>query len=77
MICCDIIETRTNNDFEIIIFQSYREYHADIYPETNGMESALGPSDWWSGSDIAVPKINLVTLLSLFSIIFLWFYDII
>lgn len=41
------------------IFQSYREYHSDIYPETNGLESAVGPSDWWSGSDLVVPKINL------------------
>ena len=42
-----------------LVFQSYREYHADIYPETNGLESAMGPADWWAGSDTPVPKINL------------------
>ena len=40
--------------------QTYREYHADIYPETNGYYAAMGPEDWWtSKSNKAVPKINL------------------
>ena len=40
-------------------FQSYREYHADIFPLTNGLESGPGPSTWWKGSNNGVPKINL------------------
>ena len=40
-------------------FQSYREYHADIFPLTNGLESGPGPSTWWNGSNAGVPKINL------------------
>ena len=39
--------------------QSYRDYHADIYPETNGLESSMVPSDWFSGLDLAVKKIDL------------------
>ena len=40
--------------------QSYREYHADIYPETNGYLAAMGPDDWWkSKSSKPVPKICL------------------
>jgi len=39
--------------------KSYREYHADIFPLTNGLESGPGPSTWWNGSDAGVPKINL------------------
>ena len=39
--------------------QSYRDYHADVYPETNGLESSMGPSDWFSGSDFPVKKIDL------------------
>ena len=39
--------------------KSYREYHADIYPETNGYQAAMGPADWDEGKNIAVPKINL------------------
>merc|ERR1712051_805697 len=39
--------------------KSYREYHADIFPLTNGLESGPGPSTWWKGSNNGVPKINL------------------
>ena len=42
-----------------LLFQSYREYHADIFPLTNGLESGPGPSTWWKGSNNGVPKINL------------------
>jgi hypothetical protein len=41
-------------------FQSYRDYHADIYPETFGLESPMGPADWWEDKcDRPVAKINL------------------
>ena len=39
--------------------QSYREYHSDIYPETNGLEAACGPSSWFKGNNQKVPRINL------------------
>jgi len=29
------------------MLQSYREYHADIYPETIGLDPACGPEVWW------------------------------
>ncbi len=39
--------------------KTYRDYHADIYPETYGLEPASGPETWWQGYDGLVPKINL------------------
>ena len=40
--------------------QTYREYHSDIYPETNGYLAAMGPDDWWkSKCNNSVPKISL------------------
>ena len=43
-----------------ILFQSYRDYHADIFPETTGLASAMGPADWFEDKlDAAAPKINL------------------
>ena len=40
--------------------QTYREYHSDIYPETNGYLAAMGPDDWWkSKCNNPVPKISL------------------
>ena len=26
--------------------KSYKEYHADIYPETNGFDAMMGPTEW-------------------------------
>ena len=42
-----------------LIFQSYREYHSDIFPETYGLEPASGPENWWTGSNLAVTKMSL------------------
>ncbi|XP_059078882.1 coronin-B-like isoform X3 [Tigriopus californicus] len=39
--------------------KSYREYHADIYPETFGLESAMGPENWLQGQNQMTPTINL------------------
>jgi len=39
--------------------KSYRDYHADIYPETNGYTAMMGPDEWSRGDDTPVPKINL------------------
>ena len=40
-------------------FQSYREYHSDIFPETYGLEPASGPENWWTGSNTSVTKMSL------------------
>eukprot|EP00095_Tigriopus_kingsejongensis_P005020 maker-scaffold139_size317827-snap-gene-2.28 protein:Tk05020 transcript:maker-scaffold139_size317827-snap-gene-2.28-mRNA-1 annotation:"coronin-7 isoform x3" len=39
--------------------KSYREYHADIYPETAGLEASMGPENWIQGENWPMPKINL------------------
>ena len=39
--------------------KSYRDYHADIYPETNGLEPGMGPENWIQGENVNPPKINL------------------
>ncbi len=40
--------------------KSYRDYHADIFPETQGLHSATGPEDWWADKkDTPAPRINL------------------
>lgn len=40
--------------------KSYREYHADIYPETRGVEAAMGPQDWFEDKlDVLPDKIDL------------------
>ena len=31
--------------------KSYREYHADIYPDTVGLRAAMGPEDWLKGGE--------------------------
>ena len=40
--------------------KTYRDYHADIYPDTNGYLPGMGPDDWWkSKCNNLVPKISL------------------
>jgi coronin-7 len=39
--------------------KSYREYQADIYPDTAGPEAAMGPLDWIQGGQLAPPRISL------------------
>ena len=42
------------------LFQSYRDYHADIFPDTIGLSSAMGPADWFEDKlDAVAPKISL------------------
>lgn len=43
----------------IVPRKSYREFHADLFPETNGPEAPMYASQWMSGSDAAVEKILL------------------
>ena len=44
----------------LLSFQSYRDYHADIFPDTTGLSSAMGPADWFEDRlDAAPAKISL------------------
>ncbi|KAK7496457.1 hypothetical protein BaRGS_00012379, partial [Batillaria attramentaria] len=40
--------------------KSYRDFHADLYPDTAGGEPALTASQWFSGQDGQVTKVPLV-----------------
>lgn len=39
--------------------KSYRDYQADIYPDTPGPEAAMGPQDWLQGANLPPPRISL------------------
>ena len=39
--------------------KSYREYQADIYPDTPGPVAAMGPLDWLQGGQMAPARISL------------------
>ncbi|XP_034669627.1 coronin-7 isoform X4 [Drosophila subobscura] len=39
--------------------KTYRDFHADLYPETTGYKTELIASEWLNGSNQAVPKMNL------------------
>ena len=39
--------------------KSYREYHEDVFPDTQGTQSAMGPQDWIDGANVLPPKISL------------------
>ena len=39
--------------------KSYREFHSDIYPDTVGTVSSMGPADWLAGANIAPARISL------------------
>jgi hypothetical protein len=39
--------------------KSYRDYQADIYPDTAGPVAAMGPLDWLEGAAVAAPRISL------------------
>ena len=39
--------------------KSYRDYQADIYPDTAGPVAAMGPLDWLEGAAVPVPRISL------------------
>lgn len=53
----------TSNAVIPIMYQvprkSYRDFHADLYPDTVGCRSELIPSQWLAGINKPVPKINL------------------
>ncbi|XP_064555413.1 coronin-7 isoform X2 [Drosophila montana] len=39
--------------------KTYRDFHADLYPETTGYRTELVASEWLNGTNQAVPKMNL------------------
>jgi hypothetical protein len=39
--------------------KSYRDYQADIYPDTAGPAADMGPLDWLEGAAVAPPRISL------------------
>lgn len=39
--------------------KTYRDFHSDIFPETNGYKSEITPSEWLTGKNNPVPKISL------------------
>lgn len=40
-------------------FQSYRDFHGDLYPETAGPVSSFFASQWMAGENRPVAKISL------------------
>ncbi|XP_052863366.1 coronin-7-like [Anopheles cruzii] len=53
----------TSNSVIPIMYQvprkSYRDFHNDLYPDTNGFKSELTATQWLIGLDASVPKISL------------------
>lgn len=53
----------TSNSVIPIMYQvprkTYRDFHADLYPDTVGYRSELSPNQWINGINKAVPKISL------------------
>jgi coronin-7 len=39
--------------------KSYRDFHADIFPDTAGYKSEITPKEWLAGKNVPVPKISL------------------
>lgn len=39
--------------------KTYRDFHSDIFPDTNGYKSDLSPKDWLTGKNLPVSKISL------------------
>ncbi|XP_049299985.1 coronin-7 isoform X2 [Anopheles funestus] len=53
----------TSNSVIPIMYQvprkTYRDFHTDLYPETNGFKSELSATQWLGGANTPVPKISL------------------
>ncbi|XP_035892936.1 coronin-7 isoform X3 [Anopheles stephensi] len=53
----------TSNSVIPIMYQvprkTYRDFHTDLYPETNGYKSELTATQWLDGANTPVPKISL------------------
>lgn len=53
----------TSNTVIPIMYQvprkTYRDFHSDLYPETNGYRTDLDAAQWFNGSNVPVPKMSL------------------
>ncbi|CAO1339123.1 unnamed protein product [Diamesa serratosioi] len=53
----------TSNSMIPITYQvprkTYRDFHADLFPDTVGFKSELTPQEWFGGKNIEVPLISL------------------
>ncbi|XP_055540923.1 coronin-7 isoform X3 [Wyeomyia smithii] len=53
----------TSNSVIPIMYQvprkSYRDFHGDLYPDTNGFKTELTATQWLKGTNLDVPKISL------------------
>lgn len=53
----------TSNSVIPIMYQvprkTYRDFHADLYPDTNGYRTELGVSQWLAGANVPLPKMSL------------------
>lgn len=53
----------TSNSVIPIMYQvprkTYRDFHSDLYPDTNGCRTELSVNQWLGGVNLAVPKICL------------------
>lgn len=53
----------TSNSMIPITYQvprkTYRDFHADLFPDTVGYKSELTPQEWFGGQNHAVPLISL------------------
>lgn len=53
----------TSNSVIPIMYQvprkTYRDFHADLYPDTTGYRTDLGVAQWLAGANLAVPKMSL------------------
>lgn len=53
----------TSNTVIPIMYQvprkTYRDFHSDLYPETNGYKTDLTVTQWLKGINTAVPKMSL------------------
>lgn len=43
----------------VFVWQSYRDYHADLYPDTTGSVTYLSAPMWLDNQDHPVPNISL------------------
>lgn len=55
-----ILSRKINEHFRFVYqTQSYREFHADLFPETAGSEAPIYASQWMTGTNASVDKILL------------------
>lgn len=46
--------------YAVLLFeQSYRDFHADLFPDTTGCEAQLSAAQWLQGHNASVPRISL------------------